>query len=121
MMRGTINELGTHQFLDDFALAYHRRVAEKLRFKPDETIETARRNLSRWRGSESFTFGESKSLRDWEEILSNCTTNRLIQILTDDSNEGRRLRQSSPFVGILSKDERLQILTECEKRATSST
>lgn len=118
-MRETINGLGTHQFLDDFALAYHRRVAEKLRLEPNKTIETARQNLSRWRSSESLTVGELKSLQDWEEILSNGASNRLIQVLTDDSNEARRLRQSSPFIGILSKEERLEILADCEKRAAS--
>jgi hypothetical protein len=37
--------LGTHRFLDEFALAYHRAVAERLRGDGTAVIDHARRNL----------------------------------------------------------------------------
>ena len=45
-----ISPLGSHTFLDDFALAYHRAVAEGLRVEPEAVLEHARRNLYRWAG-----------------------------------------------------------------------
>ena len=36
----------------------------------------------------------------------------------DASDEGQRLRSSSSFVGVLSPEERLEILAACEQRAT---
>jgi hypothetical protein len=44
---------------------------------------------------------------------------RLVEIMTDSSDEGQRLRSSSPFVGALSPEERLEILAACEQRATA--
>jgi hypothetical protein len=39
--------LGSHNLLDDFALAYHKAVADHLRTEPAAVLERARRNLSR--------------------------------------------------------------------------
>ena len=36
---------------------------------------------------------------------------RLIEIITDASDEGQRLRSYSPFVGALPPEERLEMLT----------
>ncbi len=43
---------------------------------------------------------------------------RLVEIITDASDDGHRLRSSSPFVGVLSPEERLEILAACEQRPT---
>ncbi len=111
--------LGSHQFLDDFALAYHRGVAEALRSTPETVIDHARRNLARWMKSETFDAGETASLAEWQELLDGSCAERLIAIITDQSNEGQRLRQSSPFVGAIPHQQRLEILAACEKRAST--
>ena len=111
--------LGSHQFLDDFALAYHLAVAERLRERPDAVIERARQNLSRWLEGDAFGPGERQSIEEWRKILDESDIGRLIRIITDTSEEGRRLRSSSPFVGTLTPEERLEILAACEQRATA--
>ncbi len=113
-----ITPLGSHVFLDEFALAYHRAVAERLRAEPEAVLELARRNLNRWTEGDAFGAGERASLEEWREILSEADVERLIAIITDTSDEGQRLRSSSPFVGALSPEERLEILAACEQRAT---
>jgi hypothetical protein len=40
------------------------------------------------------------------------------EFLTEDSHEGQRLRQSSPFSGILSQRERLEIFRRYESAGT---
>lgn len=114
-----VSPLGTHQFLDDFALAYHLTVAERLRERPDAVVEHARRNLNRWLEGEAFGPGERQSVEEWLKILDGSDVERLIRIITDPSDEGQRLRSSSPFVGALTPEERLEILAACEQRSTA--
>jgi hypothetical protein len=113
-----ISTLGSHAFLDEFALAYHRAVAERLRAEPEAVLERARRNLDRWMEGDAFGPGERSSLEEWQEILGQTDVDHLIEIITDTSDYGQRLRSSSPFVGALSPQERLEILAACEQRAT---
>jgi hypothetical protein len=113
-----ISPLGSHAFLDEFALAYHRAVAERLRSEPEAVLEHARQTLNRWTEGDAFGAGEQASLEEWREILGEADVDRLIEIFTDMSDEGQRLRSSSPFVGALSPEERLEILAACEQRAT---
>ncbi|MBA3240587.1 MAG: hypothetical protein H0T60_05100 [Acidobacteria bacterium] len=113
-----ISPLGSHAFLDEFALAYHRAVAERLRAEPEAVLERAHRNLNRWTEGDAFGAGERGSLEEWRELLSETDVDRLIEIMTDTSDEAQRLRSSSPFVGALSPEERLEILAACEQRAT---
>jgi hypothetical protein len=113
-----ISPLGSHAFLDEFALAYHRAVAERLRAEPEAVLQCARRNLNRWTEGDAFGAGKWASLEEWREILGGSDVERLIEIITDTTDEGQRLRSSSPFVGALSPEERLEILAACEQRAT---
>ncbi len=112
-----VSPLGSHAFLDEFALAYHRAVAERLRAEPVAVLEHARRNLERWAEGDTFAVGEKASLEEWRGILDEADVDRLIEIITEASEEGQRLRSSSPFVGTLSPEERLEILAACEQRA----
>ena len=110
--------MGSHAFVDEFALAYHRAVADRLRAEPEAVLEHARRNLDRWEEGGAFGLGDLASLEEWRRILDEEDVNRLIEVITDTSDEGQRLRSSSPFVGVLSPEERLEILAACEQRAT---
>jgi hypothetical protein len=113
-----ISPLGSHTFLDEFALAYHRAVADLLRAEPGAVLERAHRNLNRWTEGDAFGAGEQSSLEEWRKILDEADVDHLIEIITDTSDEGQRLRSSSPFVGTLTPEERMEILADCEQRAT---
>jgi hypothetical protein len=119
VLGGGASPLGSHAFLDEFALAYHRAVAERLRARPEAILEHAWRNLKRWIEGDAFGPGEQASVEEWFEILDEECVDRLVEIMTDSSDEGQRLRSSSPFVGVLSPEERLEILAACEQRATA--
>lgn len=111
--------LGTHQFLDEFALAYHRAVAERLRSEGAAVIDHARRNLDRWASGGQPGPGGAWALEEWRKILDVSDLDKLIEIITDTSDEGQRLRSSSPFAGTLSPEKRLEILAACEQRAVA--
>lgn len=108
--------LGTHRFLDEFALAYHRAVAERLLREPEAVINHARQNLTRWTEGDA---GEMQPLEEWQRLIDGSDVDRLIEIITDTSDEGQRLRSSSPFVGTLSPEKRLEILASCEQSAVA--
>lgn len=113
-----VSPLGSHVFLDEFALAYHRAVAARLRAESSVVLEHARRNLDRWTEGDAFGPRDLASLEEWRQILDEAEVGRLVELIIDASEEGQRLRSSSPFVGALSPEERLEILAACEQRAT---
>jgi hypothetical protein len=108
--------LGAHRFLDEFALAYHRAVVERLLREPEAVINHARENLTRWMEA---CAGEIQPLKEWLRILEESDADRLIKIITDTSDDGQRLRSSSPYVGTLSPEKRLEILAACEQSAVA--
>lgn len=94
-------------FIDLFNLMLHRAVAEKLRRDEKKVLQIARNNLDRWLAN------ENASLLEWRKILETHTTEEIIKIITQDTDEGQRLRSSSPFAGVLSETEREKIWSEC--------
>lgn len=113
----TGSPVDSHQFLDGLALAYHRAVAVRLREEPGAVVRAARENLARWLASGSFDSGTAAALREWLSILDASTTEELLALLTAETDEGQRLRQSSPFAGVLTEEERLKIMDACERAA----
>ncbi len=59
------SRLGSHAFLDEFALAYHRVVANRLRADPEAVLERAQCNLDRWAESDVFGPGDLAPLEEW--------------------------------------------------------
>jgi hypothetical protein len=100
-------------FVDYFSLMLHRVVAEKMFVDETQVLQTARNNLARWLKSESFAGSERFALLEWQEILENFTPQEIRKIITQNTDEGQRLRSSSPFVGVLSETEREKIWSEC--------
>lgn len=52
---------------------------------------------------------EQLDLREWKNVLSTMSVPRVRRLLTEDSARGRRLRQSFPFHGALTPDERKRL------------
>ena len=100
-------------FVDLFNLMLHRVVAEKLRKNPSVVLQFAENNLDRWaKKNDCF------ALSEWQEILENRTLEEIIEIISKDTDEGQRLRSSSPFAGVLSEEEREKIWSECAEIIT---
>ena len=89
-----------HARVEGRSLAMHRVIAEKLRNNPG-LLEAAGENIRRWRrqGVDVTAFAE------WEAILGRGVA-ETVRVLTDPSEEGTRLRQSTPFTGVLTPAER---------------
>lgn len=93
-----------HSRLEERSLALHRLVARKLLGNP-LLLDRVRETVRRWQGMDG---SPRTTLAEWETILSS-PADQVAGFLTERSEKATRLRQSSPFCGILSEDERRAI------------
>jgi len=95
----------THQEIDRRSLLLHRLVSGKLLRNP-ALVERPRATISRWRSDNP----DAPALREWENLLAELDVQALVRFLRSRSEDATRLRQSSPFVGILTEDERDSVM-----------
>ena len=98
----------SHQWIDERSLALHEAGAARLEAEP-HLLEVARANLQRWLAARPVA-----ALREWQRLLDGLPLLQLLQLLRSPEDEAVRLRQSSPFAGILSPAERQAILARYE-------
>ena len=103
----------THEMIDRRSLPLHEAVAGKIRESP-ALLEVARENLQRWSRMDG---GLPPPLKEWQDILDGRSLEDILQLICDQSENAARLRQSSPFGGILTEAERLLILKKHEPHA----
>jgi hypothetical protein len=100
----------THRTPELQALAYHRAVAERL---DERMVASARRKMQRWRDSGRV---HPRWADAWLEILSRPVSSVAAAVATD-SRAARELRQTSPFAGALTEQERRRLADAVERRA----
>jgi hypothetical protein len=94
-----------HRVLDARSLALHCKIKRKIDRNPG-LLERPRRNLARW--SESASGPLPAYITEWREILDRPWPD-VAAFITSFSDEAVRLRQSSPFAGVLNPKERKQV------------
>lgn len=94
----------SHAWIDRRSLALHDAVAAKIEAAP-ELLDVARANLARWLES-----NPAPALREWQALLERASLPQLLALLRSSDERSTRLRQSSPFAGLLTPQERLAIL-----------
>jgi len=92
-----------HQRAERRNRAYHAAVARRLR---KDTVRKALHQL--WRWSEEGNI-HPRYAAEWEALLQRPLP-EIKEVLTEDSQRARDLRQNSPFAGMLSEPERRKIL-----------
>jgi hypothetical protein len=105
MTRGPRATRRDHGWIDERSRALHARVAEKLSRQP-ELVGIARENLDRWEQHR----GLDTAVEEWRSLLRTLPLADLLRLLTEEGENANRLRQSSPFAGVLTDDERLAVL-----------
>jgi hypothetical protein len=101
----------THQWVDARSLAMCRMIAEKIRREP-ELMGKAADTLTRWKKIKKPT---PRALLIWEQIFRENSIEQILALLTEDTERGQFLRQCDPFCGILTEEERRQILAEYDE------
>lgn len=100
----------TGNFSDLVSLALHQLAAIRLRSNPS-LLEKAKLNLYNWLEKTP----DVKAWLEWKEILETESLENILKILTAETDEAQRLRSSSPFVGLVTTQERKAIIEYCEK------
>jgi hypothetical protein len=96
----------SHRLHEARSLAMHAAIARKIERDP-ALMEIARGNLHRWRQLEAHR-PTPKWLKEWSTML-NRPWPEIASLMVDPSERAARLRQSSPFAGLLSAVERQRI------------
>ncbi|MEI8148868.1 MAG: helix-turn-helix transcriptional regulator [Actinomycetes bacterium] len=89
-------------------LELHRAVSLKIEANLTDTISIARRNLALMR--ESDQFGRSSFYFDTWQTLLDGSLSDLVRVMVSTDATAKELRQASPFSGILSDEERFEVL-----------
>ena len=99
--RGRVSVYSDHQRLEARSLVRHCLVAKRLRANP-ALIGRARRTLARWKTQAAKPL--TSALSEWVQILEASLEN-IASLLVNTDEDAKRLRQSSPFTGILTPKE----------------
>ena len=93
----------SHELTDEISLELGRRVAARLRQQP-ELLRFGRDNLDRWTRLNANAPSLLRCYAEWREILKR-PLEEICDLLSSESKEARRLRQNSPFAGVLNARE----------------
>ena len=94
-----------HRLAEARSLAMHCLIARKIAAEP-ALLGVARRNLEAWLAR----YGDSppRALEEWRVVLGRPWP-EVAALITDPGYDAARLRQSSPFAGVLSAAERRRV------------
>ena len=92
-----------HSEIDQVSLELARRVAARLRRQP-ELVAFARANLARWSRLNPAVPSLLRCYAEWEQILAR-PVDEICQLLGAETDDAQRLRQNSPFAGVLPASE----------------
>jgi hypothetical protein len=95
--------MSMHELHDKKSLELHRLIAKKLMENPD-LLSVAIANLSKLKDKHS----NSRANDEWELILMG-SIEFICKYICEESENATKLRQSSPFIGILTQQERKSI------------
>ncbi|MBI5498813.1 MAG: hypothetical protein HY907_01110 [Deltaproteobacteria bacterium] len=103
-----------HRLAEERSLELHRRVAAELA-RDGAIVSRAAERVVAWRASGAL-HGEYAEL--WMGLLRG-PRGELLRVLVDESEAGRRLRQTSPFSFVVSPRERWGLWREVRERLES--
>ncbi|AYG47958.1 hypothetical protein DV532_27135 (plasmid) [Pseudomonas sp. Leaf58] len=98
-----------HRIHEIRSLLIHRLVAKKLRENP-KLIEKAWSNIAKAR-----EVADLDVLKEWEAVLR-APISRICDFIVRDTQVAIRMRQSSPFHGIITPEERQEINEQIKLR-----
>lgn len=106
-----------HRQIDARSLEFGRAIADKLAERP-ELIITAKDTVVRW--MRTCSPRAIAALKEWETILNGPMTD-ILKALTSLDERSVRLRQSNPFAGALTQQERNKIIRQFESYDAATT
>ena len=105
-----------HEIIDERALEMDRVIARELRADPAK-LDLVVAWIQRFLDDPDYSENNKDCLREWLDLIREGLP-RVLKALADFSEEGRRMRQNSPFAVLMPQEERLRILDKYEARRT---
>jgi len=102
-----------HRRLEERSLALHREIAGRIRRDPG-LLSAVRDRLTKDIESGQFSLSVTDAMQEWLDLLNTHSLKEILKLLVDRSENARRLRQSTPFAGILTQEKRRRILEKHE-------
>ncbi len=94
-----------HRIIEARSLAMHCLIARKITAEP-ALLDVARRNLETWLAR--YGASPPRALEEWRAILEQPWPD-IAALISDPGESATRLRQSSPFAGVLTAAERKRV------------
>ena len=104
-----------HEIIDERALEMDAVIARELRADPAK-LELVIAWIERFLADPEYSIHSKDTLTEWLELIREGGLPRALEALVDGSEEGRRMRQNSPFAVVMPQDERKRILAKYEAR-----
>ena len=104
-----------HRLAEERSLELHRAVAAILEQDPAR-VEQARALLDRWIRAGSISAAYSS---EWTKLL-NGPVKSLLEVLVDEGERARALRQCTPFAGFIDPRTRWRIWREVRERMSEA-
>jgi hypothetical protein len=101
-----------HEVIDERSLELHSVIARELRADPAK-LEVVVAWIQRFLDDPDYSESNKDRLREWMEIIRQGLP-RVLEVIAERSDEGQRLRQSTPFAAIMPQDERTRIFAKYE-------
>lgn len=95
----------SHRLAEARSLAMHAAIARKISREP-ALLKIPHRNLDRWQAR--WDHAPPRWYYEWRDLLA-LPWPKIAARITEPSEEGARLRQSTPFAGVLDETERGRI------------
>ncbi len=95
---------------EQISLNLHLLVKRELLSEPDKIISIGKSNIKRWK--EKYE-REPVWMKEWGVLLAKGVS-AIVSVLDGVDEKSILLRSSSPFTGIVSQKERMEIIKKCK-------
>ena len=106
-----------HEVIDECALETDRVIARELRADPSK-LDLVVAWIEKFLADPDYSIQSKDALTEWLDLIRTRGLPGVLAALEDRSEEGQRMRQSSPFAVIMPQDERQRILARYEALRT---
>lgn len=105
--------MNPHDINDERNLEMDQVIARELRADPSK-LHLAVAWIQRFLADPEYSIHSKDDLTEWLDLIRTRGLPGVLAALEDRSEEGRRMRQNSPFAVIMPQDERRKILDRYE-------
>lgn len=113
---GSLRRMNWHEVIDERSLELHAVIARELRADPAK-LDLVTAWIQRFLDDPDFGDDSKDALREWADVIRQGLP-AVLRALADRSEDGQRMRQSTPFAVLMPQEERTRIFAKYAARRT---